>query len=113
MHSHNGRGSRGTAPAKRRLLPEQTAANTAANHGLALKWREEWRTGKAAAPSQPAGIKAIAAPKPAEDQRKRRAKFAEAIARLEFGRSYWDERRQREVGKNAAGSPRPGRHGGK
>jgi hypothetical protein len=90
MHPHHGHGSRGNSPAKRRLLPEQNAAR----HELALKWREEWRAGKSAASLQPADAQAAPALKSGEDQRQHRAKFAQAIARLEFGRGYWDERLQ-------------------
>jgi hypothetical protein len=100
MHPHHGRGSRGNSPAKRRLLPEQNAAS----HELALKWREEWRAGKSAASRQPADMPAAATPKPGGDARQHRAKFAQAIARLEFGRGYWDERLQRGFSKPRHGS---------
>jgi hypothetical protein len=91
MHSHIGRVSRGNRLAKRRLLLEQNAAN----HELALKWREEWRVEKSAALLPPADIQAVPAPKSRGGQRRHRAKFAQAIARLEFGRGYWNERLQR------------------
>jgi hypothetical protein len=109
MHTRNGLGSRGNSPAKRQLLPEQTAASLE----LALKWRDEWRASKSAACSQAAEIKVDAAPQHGGDQSKRRAQFAQAIARLEFGRSYWDERLQRG-GKSlkTSSSKRIGKGGG-
>jgi hypothetical protein len=108
MHPNNGRGSRGNSPAKRRLPPEQTAAS----FELALKWRDEWRAGKSAASLQTADTKVDTAPKPGVDQSKHRAQFAQAIARIEFGRNYWDERLQRGTKKPVAGSPKPVRNGG-
>jgi hypothetical protein len=103
MHPHHGRGSRGNSPAKRRLLPEQTAAS----HELALKWRDEWRAGKSAASLLSADTPAAPAPKASLDQRQHRAKFAQAIARLEFGRGYWDERLQRAAQNPAVAALKP------
>ena len=108
MHTHIGRGSRGKSPAKRRPLPEQTAESFA----LALKWREEWRASKSAAPAQAADTRIVAAPKSGADQNRHRAQFAQAITRLEFGRSYWDERLQRASRKSGTGSREPVRNGG-
>jgi hypothetical protein len=96
MHTSNGRGSRGNAPAKRRPSPEQTAVL----HELALKWRNEWRAGKLAA-SLPE-VEPKGDPAPVNGQARHRAQFAQAIARLEFGRNYWDGRLQREVNKPKA-----------
>src|SRR3984957_15178446 len=69
MHTHIGRGSRGKSPAKRRPLPEQTAGSFA----LALKWREEWRASKSAAPAQAADTRIVAAPKYGADQNRHNA----------------------------------------
>jgi hypothetical protein len=107
MHTHNGRGSRGKSPAKRRPLPEQTAESFA----LALKWREEWRASKSGAPARTADIALAAAPGSGADQNRHRAQFAQAITRLEFGRSYWDERLQRASQKSGTGSREPVRNG--
>jgi hypothetical protein len=98
MHTSNGRGSRGNSLARRRPSPEQTDAL----HELALKWRNEWRAGKLAASSPEVEPKGD--PAPVDGQSKHRAQFAQAIARLEFGRNYWDERLQREVRKAEANS---------
>ena len=66
---------------------------------LILKWRDDWRAQKGAAQLSPR--RQVASDElPAtqnEDDGKRRAKFAQGIARLEFGRSYWDERRHRAL----------------
>lgn len=98
MHTSNGRGSRGNSPAKRRSSPEQTAAL----HELALKWRGEWRAGKSAV--SVAEVEAKGDPPPVDGQAKHRAQFAQAIARLEFGRNYWDESLQCGVKKPKASS---------
>jgi hypothetical protein len=103
MHPHNGRVSRGNSRANRRLLLEQNAAS----HELALQWRDQWRAEKSAASVPPADRQAAPAPKQVADQRQHRAKFAQAITRLEFGRGYWDERLQRGVQKPAAASVKP------
>ena len=62
--------------------PEQT---------LVLGWRESWRT-EAAATKRPAQA---ANHKPDGEEKKRRARFAAGIARSEFGRHYWDARREK------------------
>jgi hypothetical protein len=103
MHPHHGRVSRGDSLARRRPLLEQHAAS----HELALKWREEWRAEKSVASLPPAETQAASAPKPAADQRQHRAKFAQAIARLELGRNYWDERRQRGADKPDGAALKP------
>ncbi len=65
-----------------------------AEQRLALGWRETWRTEAAETKSA-----ARAANKPDGEEKKRRARYAAAIARSEFGRHYWDARREAGVPK--------------
>ena len=64
---------------------------------LALGWRETWRA-EAAGTDRPAQ-----APnqRPDGEEKKRRARFAAGIARSEFGRHYWDARREKERDEKA------------
>jgi hypothetical protein len=88
----NDRGSRGPRRAKPLRLPLDKPLDLA----CALFWREQRR--KAVAIKAPAAEKeAPRRPQANGDDRARRARFAENIARAEFGRAYWDERRQRGV----------------
>jgi hypothetical protein len=101
MNIHDNGGSRGKGRAKPPLPPEQIEAN----YRAALRWREEFRAEKAAGWAKAAPPKAPEAPRPSGAEAGDRAKFAKGIARLEFGRAYWDERLQREV-KGPAARPR-------
>ena len=99
MNIHDRRGPRSPGRASLGLSPAQTYA-------LALKWRAEWRAEKTAAPvpprARPAGGSIAGS-----GEAKRRAKFAQAIARTEFGRAYWDERLQGGATKAASRPPKP------
>ncbi len=98
MNIHDRRGSRSPGRASLGLSPQV--------YELALIWREEWRAEKTAAPvptrARPAGDFTARA-----REAKRQAKFAQAIARIEFGRAYWDERLQREATQAASRPPKP------
>ena len=83
-------GTRGKPPTRPQLSPEQLAAN----RQQAMKWREEWRAECWGSPQPPTGPDPEPPPKPGSDELKHRVKFAEGITRLEFGRAYWDKRRQ-------------------
>jgi len=62
-----------------------------AAHRLGVTWREEWRTEQAKiAKTKLAGKEPQLKERDEED---RRARFAEGIARAEFGRAYWDKRK--------------------
>jgi hypothetical protein len=101
MDVRNRWGPRGKRPVRPQLKPEQLAAN----HQLALQWREEWRAECSGAPQRPP-VSPDPEPPPERrrDELKHRAQFAEGIARLEFGRAYWDEKRQSRSKKPAARS---------
>jgi hypothetical protein len=58
----------------------------------ALGWRETWRT-------EAAETERAAEQRPDGEEKKRRARYAAAIARSEFGRHYWDARREAGVPK--------------
>jgi hypothetical protein len=73
---------------------KQSCEPDATEQRLALGWRESWRT--EAAETERA---ARAASKPDGEEKKRRARYAAAIARSEFGRNYWDARREAGVAK--------------
>jgi len=95
VHSHGHRRS-GRRPRNEDWL---TPVQRAAIFDEALRWRQEWR--------DEMGVR-DAANGPAEPQRIKqqtngldRARFAAGIARAEFGRFYWDER------KSAATAHRP------
>ena len=62
---------------------------------LALGWREIWRA-EVAATERPTPA---ANHRPDGEEKKRRARFAAGIARSEFGRHYWDARREKGVRK--------------
>lgn len=99
MNIHDRRGPRSPGRASFGVSPGQTYA-------LSLKWREEWRAEKIAAPvptrARPAGGSIARS-----GEAKRRAKFARAIARTEFGRAYWDERLQGGAIQAASRPPKP------
>ncbi len=64
---------------------------------LALGWRETWR----AETAETERLAREADHRPDGEEKKRRARYAAGIARSEFGRHYWDARRE-------AGVERPG-----
>jgi hypothetical protein len=76
----------GTGPAKRPLRPDEIAALDR----LAREWRTQWRREKAAGRFGFPVSKAAARPRNNAGETARQTRFAEGIARLEFGRSYWD-----------------------
>jgi hypothetical protein len=96
FHEHRGPGGRlKRAP----LTPQQQAAA----FERALEWRREWRTemaGRANADAD-ASHQTIEAPqrKPRPSDNRDAAKFAAGIARAEFGRFYWDARKERPSGQ--------------
>ena len=67
----------------------------ATTHRQALGWREIWRT-EAAATER---LARAAEQRPDSEEKKRRARYAAGIARAEFGRHYWDARREAGVTK--------------
>jgi len=71
-----------------------SAAEAEARILLALEWRDAWRAEKQAA-AKPAPLTAPApAPTGPAGEKERRARFAASIARVEFGRAYWDIRKE-------------------
>ena len=87
MDAHrNGRVS-GVRPA---LSPQEAEAR----FHRALVWREAWRAEKARAAGEPVRREVAKAAREPDDKA-RRARFAEGVARAEFGRAYWDERKAR------------------
>jgi len=58
---------------------------------LARGWRETWR----AETTEPERPTRASDHRPDGEEKKRRARFAAGIARSEFGRHYWDGRRER------------------
>lgn len=89
MDAFRNRSARGRR-AQAALTPEEAADQFL----KALEWREIWRAEKAASvepvrrePARPADG--------AGEEARRRARFAEGLARLEFGRAYWDARKTR------------------
>jgi len=89
----NDRGSRGWRRAKPLRLPVDKPLDLA----CALFWREQWRKAAARKQAPPTEADAPRRPPVNGDDRARRARFAENIARAELGRAYFDERRQRGV----------------
>ena len=110
MNVHDNSGSRGGRRAKPLLSPEQIEAN----YRAALRWREEFRAEKAGGMLRAPAPKS--SPRPARRERDAgadRATFAKGIARLEFGRAYWDERLQRGAKERVplTTKPTPSRRG--
>ena len=58
----------------------------------ALRWRAEWRAELDGRMTAAAGERVAGTRRVGDGEARRRAKFAEAIARAEFGRAYWDKR---------------------
>lgn|GEM_PF-6102728 len=79
---------------------KHSAEPDATEQRLALGWRETWRT-EAAATER---LARAAGQRPDGEEKKRRARYAAGIARSEFGRHYWDARRE-------AGTPKRPRDG--
>jgi hypothetical protein len=96
MNIQDRRVSRGFGRARRPLSDEDIEND----FRLALQWREDWRGETAAAEvvSTP--------PERAPDRKDRREAFARGIARLEFGRAYWDDRRAQALRRDAERPPR-------
>ena len=69
----------------------QKHLSDATEQRLALGWRESWWA-ETARTERPA---LAANQKPDGEEKKRRARFAAGIARSEFGRHYWDARREK------------------
>jgi hypothetical protein len=89
VHIHGHRRSGRRFRESERLTPEQRAAT----FKQALIWRQRWRdeTGAGKTAPDPAETETIEARKRTNGSD--RAKFAAGIARAEFGRFYWDERK--------------------
>jgi len=103
MNFYDRGGSRGHRHARVPARPQDQAAA----FRLALEWREAWRAEK-----EKAAADAVGTEKPgSQEEEKRRARFAAAIARAELGRAYWDERRHRG-GKESAPRPTGAKHKG-
>jgi len=79
----------GPHPRDRSLRRQKHSETDATEQRLALGWRETWRA-ETAEPERAAQ----AANKPDGEEKKRRARYAAGIARSEFGRHYWDARRE-------------------
>ena len=62
-----------------------------AAHQLGVTWREEWRTEQTKIAKVKLAEKELRLKE--SDEEDRRARFAEGIARVEFGRAYWDKRK--------------------
>jgi hypothetical protein len=89
VHTHGHRRSGRRSRESERLTPEERAAI----REQALIWRKRWRDEMAA------GNPANSTKEPQRFKQRQqtngldRAKFASGIARAEFGRFYWDERK--------------------
>jgi hypothetical protein len=81
---------------------QPTHIQTANQFRLALEWRDCWRAEKLKDQNGTAGHVRKEKDKPGEPDKEDRKRFAEGIARAEFGRAYWDERRQRDVQREPA-----------
>jgi hypothetical protein len=91
VHTHGHRKS-GRRPAQRDwLTPEQHAAAFA----QALTWRQRWRDEMVARNREEDAEKIQTVKRPRQTNGLDRAKFAAAVARAEFGRFYWDGRKDR------------------
>jgi hypothetical protein len=103
MNSQDKQASRGFSRAEPALSPEEIDANFRAvirRELSALISREIWRAEMAARRASP--------PRRLDEEERRKA-FARAIARLEFGRAYWDEQLARggRLGAARSTEPRP------
>jgi hypothetical protein len=69
---------------------KQLSELDATEQKLALGWRETWR----AEATEPERLARAADHRADGEEKKRRARYAAGIARSEFGRHYWDARRE-------------------
>jgi hypothetical protein len=72
---------------------QPTKIQTPGQFLLALEWRDCWRAEKLRRQNGTVGP----VRKDKDKDRDKRKRFAEGMARAEFGRAYWDERRQRGI----------------
>jgi len=100
MNLQNFRGWRSRGCADPGRSPEEAARN----FGLALRWREKWRAEMAGNAAEPAPARLAADGRSDREAAARRARFAQAIARAELKRAYWDARL--EAGARDGGKPR-------
>ena len=86
IHEHRG-------PRRVGVIRKRSAEELAAERRLGLIWREEWRAEKARQ-SESANGSAVNAWKhpPSVQKAANSGRFAEGIARAEFGRFYWNAR---------------------
>ena len=97
MKSHEHRRSRRPAPVEHAPDPAAAALTRAIMLAHVLRWREEWQAEMAARAAKREGGNANGrmiieqAPRPRRDGNA--AHFAAGIARSEFGRFYWDQKR--------------------
>jgi len=89
----------GPHPNRSQRRQKHSSEPDATEQRLALGWRETWRTEAA-----PERLARAAEQRPDGEEKKRRARYAAGIARSEFGRHYWDARRE-------AGAPKGPRDG--
>ena len=90
MDIRNGRSARDRRFADRQPTEEQAIER----FRTALMWRDIWR----AETLSGHGLVVDDVP-PGEAERARLRRFAQGMARAEFGRAYWDERLQRGAGE--------------
>lgn len=90
MHIRGHRGS-GRRPTGRG--PALTPQLEAAAFERALEWRREWRAEVAARAAGNGNAAHDTAERPQRPSKRDGAKFAAEIARAEFGRFYWDAKR--------------------
>jgi hypothetical protein len=91
IHEHRG-------PRRVGVIRKRSAEELAAERRLGLVWREEWGAEKAGQ-SQLANGSAVGASKhpPSVQKTANSGRFAEGIARAEFGRFYWNARLERAL----------------
>ncbi len=97
--NENWRSRRRKTPATRSPDPAASALGRAIMWARALKWREEWQAEMAARRAKANGGATHRAPRAAKPNGD--AGFANAVARNEFGRFYWDPERAAAPGKKA------------
>ena len=88
MNLHDRRGGRGISGARNEFSPERAARALRE----ALQWREEWRAEMAERAARRQTQVAVYSSANRNSDAAQRRKFAEAIARAELGRAYWDRR---------------------
>jgi hypothetical protein len=99
VHIHGHRGSGRRSRERERLTPEQRAAVIE----QALIWRQRWRDEMGARKTANGAAKPQKIKQPQQTNGPDRAKFAAGVARAEFGRFYWDERKsvRPRIGRSA------------